>query len=176
MVLPPTVAGVALLVAFGRRGVFGGWLASAGLEIPFTTTAVVLAQLFVAAPFLVRSLQAGFEGVDPTYEQVSATLGVSGLRTFWRVTMPLARPALVSGAVLCWTRALSELGATLIFAGNFEGRTQTMPLAIIQAFESSAGLTGAIALSVILLVVATTLLLLMRVALRRGSPLEAVEA
>jgi molybdate transport system permease protein len=167
MVLPPTVAGVALLVAFGRRGVFGGWLADAGLEIPFTTMAVVLAQLFVAAPFLVRSLQAGFEAVDPAYEQISATLGVSSLRTFWRVTLPLARPALVSGAVLCWTRALSELGATLIFAGNFEGRTQTMPLAIITAFESSAGLTGAIALSVILLAVATVLLVLMRVALRR---------
>lgn len=166
MVLPPTVAGVALLVAFGRRGVFGGWLADAGLELPFTTTAVVLAQLFVAAPFLVRSLQAGFESVDPKYERVSATLGVSALRTFWRVSLPLARPALVSGAVLCWTRALSELGATLIFAGSFEGRTQTMPLAIISAFESSAGLSGAIALSVILLAVALALLVLMRLALR----------
>ena len=168
MVLPPTVAGVALLVAFGRRGLFGGWLASAGVEVPFTTAAVVLAQLFVAAPFLVRSLQAGFESVDPAYEQVAATLGASALRTFWRVTLPLARPALVSGAVLCWTRALSELGATLIFAGSFEGRTQTMPLAIIAAFESSAGLTGAIALSAILLVVALALLALLQVALRRG--------
>ena len=169
MVLPPTVAGVALLVAFGRRGVFGGWLADVGLELPFTTTAVVLAQLFVAAPFLVRSLQAGFESVEPTYERVSATLGVSGLRTFWRVSLPLARPALISGAVLCWTRALSELGATLIFAGNFEGRTQTMPLAIISAFESSAGLSGAITLSVILFVVALALLVLIRLALR-GTP------
>ena len=169
MVLPPTVAGVALLVAFGRRGLFGGWLSSVGLEIPFTTTAVVLAQLFVAVPFLVRSLQAGFEAVDPTYEQISATLGVSPLRTFWQVTLPLARPALISGSVLCWTRALSELGATLIFAGNFEGRTQTMPLAIITAFESNAGLTGAIALSVILLAVATVLLVLMHLVLRRSS-------
>jgi molybdate transport system permease protein len=164
MVLPPTVAGVALLVAFGRRGVFGGWLSEAGLEIPFTTTAVVLSQLFVAAPFLVRSLQAGFESVDPTFERVAATLGVSPLQTFWRVSLPLARPALVSGSVLCWTRALSELGATLIFAGNFEGRTQTMPLAIITAFESRAGLSGAIALSVILLAVALLLLVIMRVA------------
>ena len=172
MVLPPTVAGVALLVAFGRRGLFGAWLSDLGLEIPFTTTAVVLAQLFVSAPFLVRTLQAGFEAVDPTYEQVSATLGVSSLRTFWRVTLPLARPALISGAVLCWTRALSELGATLIFAGNFEGRTQTMPLAIITAFESNAGLTGAIALSVILLIVATALLALMHVVLRRSSAVE----
>ena len=162
MVLPPTVAGVALLVAFGRRGVLGPLLESAGIELPFTTAAVVLAQLFVAAPFLVRSLQAGFEGIDTTYEHVSATLGVSEFRTFWRVTLPLARPALISGAVLCWTRALSELGATLIFAGNFEGRTQTMPLAIISAFESRAGLSGAIALSLVLLVVALTLLLLAR--------------
>jgi molybdate transport system permease protein len=170
MVLPPTVAGVALLVAFGRRGVFGGWLADAGLEIPFTTTAVVLSQLFVSAPFLVRSMQAGFESVDPTYERVSATLGVSELRTFWRVSLPLARPALISGSVLCWTRALSELGATLIFAGSFEGRTQTMPLAIISAFESSAGLAGAIALSLILLVVASILLVAMRLALRGVAP------
>lgn len=170
MVLPPTVAGVALLVAFGRRGVFGGWLADAGLEIPFTTTAVVLSQLFVSAPFLVRSMQAGFESGDPTYERVSATLGVSELRTFWRVSLPLARPALISGSVLCWTRALSELGATLIFAGSFEGRTQTMPLAIISAFESSAGLAGAIALSLILLVVASILLVAMRLALRGVTP------
>jgi molybdate transport system permease protein len=167
MVLPPTVAGVGLLVAFGRRGIFGDWLASAGIEVPFTTGAVILAQLFVSAPFLVRSLQAGFESIDPTYEQVSATLGVSPMRTFWRITLRLAWPALVSGAVLCWTRALSELGATLIFAGSFEGRTQTMPLAIIAALESSAGLPGAIALSVILLAVALVLLVAMRIALRR---------
>lgn len=167
MVLPPTVAGVGLLVAFGRRGIFGEWLSEAGLEVPFTTTAVILAQLFVSAPFLVRSLQAGFESIDPTYEQVSATLGVSAPRTFWRITLRLARPALVSGAVLCWTRALSELGATLIFAGSFEGRTQTMPLAIIAALESSAGLPGAIALSVILLAVALLVLVAMRFALRR---------
>lgn len=168
MVLPPTVAGVALLVAFGRRGLFGAALADAGLDVPFTTTAVVLSQLFVAGPFLVRSLQAGFESVDPTYERVSATLGASSFRTFWRVTLPLARPALITGAVLCWTRALSELGATLIFAGSFEGRTQTMPLAIIAAFESSAGLTGAVTLSVILLIVALALLFAMRLVLRRG--------
>lgn len=167
MVLPPTVAGVALLVAFGRRGVIGGTLADAGVDLSFTTAAVVMAQLFVAAPFLVRSVAAGFEAIDTTYEDVSRTLGVSEWRTFWRVTLPLARPALLSGAVLCWTRALSELGATLIFAGNFEGRTQTMPLAIITAFESSAGLAGAIALSLVLLAVALFLLLLARLAEHR---------
>ena len=168
MVLPPTVAGVALLVAFGRRGVLGSLLADAGVDLAFTTAAVVLAQVFVAGPFLVRSLQAGFEAVDQTYEDVSRTLGVSDLRTFWRVTLPLARPALASGAVLCWTRALSELGATLIFAGNFEGRTQTMPVAIIAAFESSAGLSGAIALSIVLLAVALALLLAVHLVRVRG--------
>lgn len=164
MVLPPTVAGVALLVVFGRRGPFGALLDGAGLQLAFTTTAVVLAQLFVSAPFLARSLKAGFESIDPTYEAVSATLGVSPLAGFWRVTLPLARPALVSGAVLCWARALSELGATLIFAGNFPGRTQTMPLAIISAFESAQGLGAALALSVVLLGVAVVLLVALRLA------------
>ena len=166
LVLPPTVAGVALLVAFGRRGVFGEPLSALGIELAFTTAAVVMAQFFVSAPFLVRTLKAGFEAVDPTYEQVSATLGVSPLRTFFRVTLRLAWPALIGGAVLCWVRALSELGATLIFAGSFPGRTQTMPLAIINAFESSQGLAGALAFSVILLVVAFVLLILLRLALR----------
>ncbi|MEX2238012.1 MAG: ABC transporter permease [Dehalococcoidia bacterium] len=166
IVLPPTVAGVALLVAFGRRGVFGEYLDDAGVTLPFTTAAVILAQLFVATPFLIRSLKAGFESIDPTYEQVSATLGVSPLRTFFRVSLPLARPALIGGSILCWARAISELGATLIFAGNFSGRTQTMPLAIITAFESSRGLAGALALSVILLGVAFALLLALRFVLR----------
>ncbi|MPZ99555.1 MAG: molybdate ABC transporter permease subunit [Dehalococcoidia bacterium] len=162
LVLPPTVAGVALLVAFGRRGVLGPSLEASGIELAFTTAAVIVAQLFVSAPFLARSLKAGFEAVDPAYEAVSATLGISALRTFWRISLPLARPALISGSVLCWSRALGELGATLIFAGNFEGRTQTMPLAIITAFQSSSGLAGAMALSVILVGVAFVLLLLMR--------------
>ncbi len=164
MVLPPTVAGVALLVTFGRRGPFGPLLEAAGLELAFTTTAVVLSQLFVSAPFLARSLKAGFEAVDPAYEAVSATLGVSPIAGFWRVTLPLARPALLSGSVLCWARALSELGATLIFAGNFPGRTQTMPLAIITAFESAQGLAAAVAISVVLLVVAALLLVGLRLA------------
>ena len=168
LVLPPTVAGVALLVAFGRRGIIGQHLDDLGIQLAFTTNAVILAQLFVAAPFLVRSLKAGFESVDPAYERVSATLGVSPLRTFWRVTLRLSWPALLSGAVLCWARALSELGATLIFAGNFQGQTETMPLAIITAFESSQGLAGALALSVILLGVAFALLLALRLVVRRG--------
>jgi molybdate transport system permease protein len=168
IVLPPTVAGVALLVAFGRRGVIGEPLDDAGFRIGFTTTAVVLAQLFVSAPFYIRTVKAGFESVAPAYEGVAWTLGASQLRTFFRVTLPLAWPSIVAGAVLCWARALSELGATLIFAGNLQGRTQTMPLAIISAFESGKSIDVPIAVSVILVVAAAILLLLLRVIARKA--------
>jgi molybdate transport system permease protein len=168
IVLPPTVAGVALLVALGRRGVIGERLDAAGIDIAFTTTAVVLAQLFVSAPFYIRTAKAGFESVEPVYEGVASTLGASPLRTFWRVTLPLAWPSLVAGAILCWARALSELGATLIFAGNLEGHTRTMPLAIISAFESGQSIDVPIALSLILVAAAAVLLLLLRV-LARGA-------
>ena len=167
IVLPPTVAGVALLVALGRRGLVGEHLSS--VDIAFTTSAVVLAQLFVSAPFYIRTAKAGFEEVEPRYEGVAWTLGASQLRTFWRVTLPLAWPSIVAGAILCWARALSELGATLIFAGNFQGRTQTMPLAIISAFESGRSIDVPIALSVILVGAAAVLLLLLRV-LARNAP------
>jgi len=150
IVLPPTVAGVALLVTLGRRGVIGETLDASGLQIAFTTAAVVLAQLFVSAPFYIRTVKAGFEAVEPVYEGVASTLGASPLRTFWRVTLPLAWPSVVAGSILCWARALSELGATLIFAGNLQGETQTMPLAIISAFESGRSINVPIALSVIL--------------------------
>jgi len=169
IVLPPTVAGVALLVALGRRGVVGETLDGWGLDIAFTTTAVVLAQLFVSAPFYIRTAKAGFESVDVTYEGVASTLGASPLRTFFQVTLPLAWPSLVAGAILCWARALSELGATLIFAGNFEGRTRTMPLAIISAFESGESIDVPIALAVILVGAAAVLLLLLRV-LAKAAP------
>jgi molybdate transport system permease protein len=169
IVLPPTVAGVALLVALGRRGVVGETLHAWGLDIAFTTTAVVLAQLFVSAPFYIRTAKAGFESVDVTYEGVASTLGASPMRTFFQVTLPLAWPSLVAGAILCWARALSELGATLIFAGNFEGRTRTMPLAIISAFDSGKSIDVPIALSVILVGAAAVLLLLLRV-LAKAAP------
>jgi molybdate transport system permease protein len=169
IVLPPTVAGVALLVALGRRGVVGETLDAWGLDIAFTTTAVVLAQLFVSAPFYIRTAKAGFDSVDVTYEGVASTLGASPLRTFFQVTLPLAWPSLVAGAILCWARALSELGATLIFAGNFEGRTRTMPLAIISAFESGESIDVPIALAVILVGAAAVLLLLLRV-LAKAAP------
>jgi molybdate transport system permease protein len=164
IVLPPTVAGVALLTAFGRRGLFGQPLSQwFGVEITFTTAAVVFAQLIVAAPFYVRAARGGFEATDPQLERVAYTLGASRIETFFRVTVPQARPALLAGVVLCWTRALGELGATLIFAGSLAGTTRTMPLAIIDALErSSLGLSGAISLSLILLGVALALLVLFR--------------
>ena len=163
MVLPPAVAGVALLITFGRRGWVGGWLEQQfGLTVGFTTVAVVLAQLFVAAPFYVKSAKAGFEATDPNFERVSATLGLGKIPTFWRVTVPLALPSLLSGMVMTWARALGEFGATIMFAGSFEGRTQTMPLAIYGALEGSGGLDQALALSVILVVASFTVLIVVK--------------
>ena len=162
IVLPPTVAGVALLVAFGRRGEIGRYFDDAGINLAFTTTAVVIAELFVSAPYYIRSAKAGFESIDPQYERVAATLGASPLRIFWRIVLPLCWPSVVAGAILCWARALSELGATLIFAGNFPGRTQTMPLAIINAFEAGRPIEVSLALALILVVTAGILLGLLR--------------
>lgn len=164
IVLPPTVAGVALLTAFGRRGLAGEPIETlTGFTFGFSATAVVMAQLLVAAPFYVRAARAGFAATDPDLERVAYTLGASRLRAFFRIVVPQARPALAAGAVLCWSRALGELGATLIFAGNLQGKTQTMPLAIISAFEgSSLGLAGATALSLILLAVALAVLVTFR--------------
>ncbi len=171
IVLPPTVAGVALLTAFGRRGLLGEPIeAWTGLTFGFTTTAVIMAQLLVAAPFYVRAAKSGFEATDAITERVAYTLGASRLRTFFRITVPQAWPALLAGIVLCWARSMGELGATLIFAGNLEGKTQTMPLAVLSAFEgSSLGLPGAIALSLILLAVALVVLVLFRLVSRRAS-------
>ena len=166
MVLPPAVAGVALLMAFGRRGLLAPLLNPLGIELAFTTAAVVLAQSFVAGPFYVRAARAGFAAVDPVLEGVSRTLGVSALATFWRVTVPLALPALLGGAVMSWARALGEFGATIMFAGNFVGRTQTMPLAVYQAMETD--LNVSLTLSTILVVVSFAVLLVFRTVVRRG--------
>jgi len=160
IVLPPVVAGVALLMAFGRRGVFGDELRATGIELAFTTKAVILAQVFVSAPFYIRAAKAGFQSIDQTLEQMAYTLGASRWRTFVQVTLPLAFPAVLGGIVLCWARALSEFGATMMFAGNFRGRTQTMPLAIMTAMESD--LFAALSISVILLAVTFLILLLLR--------------
>ena len=167
IVLPPVVAGVAMLMAFGRGGIIGGFLDDAGFDISFTTTAVVFAQIFVAAPFYVRSAKLGFQSVARDYEDVSQTLGVSPLATFWRITLPLAAPAIITGLGLSWARALSEFGATIMFAGNLMGETQTMPLAIMTAMETSGGLGSALALSALLLVVSVIALSALTLASRR---------
>jgi molybdate transport system permease protein len=166
MVLPPAVAGIALLLVFGRRGLIGSWLDSVGLGVAFTPVAVVLAQLFVAAPFFVKTASVGIASVEPELEAAAAVDGATPWQVFWRVTMPLARRALVGGAALCWARALGEFGATIIFAGNYPGRTQTMPLAIYLGFETSLG--QAIVLSTLLLVVSLAVLLVTRALLDRG--------
>ena len=129
MVLPPVVGGIALLLAFGRRGLIGAWLVSIGISLPFTTAAVVMAETFVAMPFLVLTVEAGLRSMDRRYEDAARTLGAGRWTVFWRVTVPLIAPSLAAGAVLCWARALGEFGATITFAGNFPGVTQTMPLA-----------------------------------------------
>src|SRR5213596_3801789 len=166
MVLPPAVAGVALLMTFGRRGILGPWLDLMGLQVGFTTVAVILAQTFVSAPFYIRAARAGFQSVDQELERVAYTLGHSAVSTFLRVTVPLAFPALLGGAVMAWARALGEFGATIMFAGNLRGSTQTMPLAIYLAMESD--LSTALALSALLILVPFSVLLLMRVLLHRG--------
>ncbi len=160
VVLPPSVAGLALLMAFGRRGVLGGWLEAVGISLPFTAAAVVLAQTFVAAPFYVRAARLGFAGVDVQLEEAAYTEGASQWQLFRHVMLPLSGRALLSGLVLCWARALGEFGATILFAGNLPGRTQTMPLAIYLGFESDLGV--ALALSAVLLVVSAILLAVLR--------------
>jgi molybdate transport system permease protein len=149
IVLPPVVVGLAMLMAFGRQGIVGSALESAGINLPFTTAAVIFAQVFVAAPFYIRSAKLGFQSVSPDFEDVSQTLGVSPWATFWRLTLPLAAPSIVGGLALAWARAISEFGATIMFAGNLPGRTQTMPLAILTALESDLG--SALTLSALLL-------------------------
>jgi len=160
MVLPPSVAGIALLLAFGRRGILGQWIDEAGLSIAFTTTAVVLAQTFVAAPFYIKTAIAGFEGVDRELEQAAAVDGASPRQVFTHITVPLCWPVLLGGLVMSWARALGEFGATIIFAGNFPGRTQTMPLAIYIGFELDLGL--ALTLSIILLAISYLVLFLVK--------------
>lgn len=157
LVLPPVVGGVALLLVLGRNGIVGRWLDSAfGITLPFTTPGVVLAEAFVAMPFLVISVEGALRAADPRYEEAAATLGASRLTAFRRVTLPLIAPGIGAGAVLAWARALGEFGATITFAGNFPGRTQTMPLAVYLAMESEP--EAAIALSLVLLAVSIAVL------------------
>jgi molybdate transport system permease protein len=160
VVLPPVVGGVALLAVFGRRGLIGQWLEPLGIHLPFTTAGAVLAETFVAMPFFVLAMEGALRGLDRRLEDAARTLGATRWTVFRRVTMPLVRPSLAAGAALCWARALGEFGATITFAGNFPGRTQTMPLAVYMALETrpEAGL----ALSLVLLTVSLAILVLLR--------------
>jgi molybdate transport system permease protein len=161
MVLPPVVGGVALLLAFGRRGLAGEALQRlTGVTLPFTTAGAVLAETFVAMPFLVVAVEAGIRQVDVGYEEAAATLGAGPWMRFRRVLLPLVAPTLAAGAALCWARALGEFGATITFAGNLPGRTQTMPLAVYVALETNPD--GAVALSLVLLAVSLAVLVALR--------------
>ncbi len=162
IVIPPAVIGVGLLQTFGRRGILGPALESIGLSVPFTPTAVVLAQVVVAAPFFVQAGANAFRKVDDDLMIVARTLGASRAKTFFRVAVPVAMPGLVAGASLAWARALGEFGATLLFAGNMTGKTQTMPLAIYTALESDV--RAALVMSMVLAGVSVVLLVTLRLA------------
>lgn len=160
VVLPPAVAGLGLLIAFGRRGIFGPALESVGISLPFTTAAVVLAQTFVAAPFYIRAAQVGFQQVEMEIEDAARVDGAGGWTLFWFITLPLARRALAAGLALSWARALGEFGATILFAGSLQGRTQTMPLLVYNVLERN--INAAIWTGLLLIVLALAALLLAR--------------
>lgn len=167
VVLPPSAAGIALLLAFGRLGLLGEYLSIFGIQIGFTTAAVVIAELFVAAPFYVRQATTGFGEVDRGIEEAALVDGADRLRAFFKITVPLAFPALVAGAVTAWARALGEFGATIIFAGSFQGVTRTIPLAIFAEFENN--FDASVALSVLVLGFAFTVILTVRFLTRRAT-------
>jgi molybdate transport system permease protein len=161
LVLPPVVGGVALLLAFGRTGFVGRLLDSwFGLTIPFTPIAVVMAETFVAMPFLIITVEGALRSADQGFEEAAATLGAKRMTVFRRVTLPLVAPSLGAGAVLCWARALGEFGATITFAGSFPGQTETMPIAVYYALENDPD--AAIALSLVLLLVSIVVLVSLR--------------
>ena len=161
MVLPPVVGGIALLLAFGRRGLLGSWLDSTfGITFPFTTAGVVMAETFVAMPFLVLTVEAGLRSMDRRYEEAARALGAHRWTVLTRVTLPLIAPSLFAGAVLCWARALGEFGATITFAGNFPGVTQTMPLAVYLQLETNP--ESSFVLSLVLLSVSLLVLIGLR--------------
>jgi NifC-like ABC-type porter/molybdate ABC transporter, permease protein len=166
VVMPPAVAGIALLMAYGRLGVAGQYFNMFGITFAFTTTAVIMAQLFVASPFYIRQARTSFEDVDRAYEHAARTLGASPVRTFFSVTVPIALNGLVTGAILSWARALGEFGATIMFAGNFQGRTQTMPLAIYMAMNID--LNAALILSIILVIISFVVIVAIKMLTSRG--------
>lgn len=161
IVLPPVVGGVALLLAFGRRGLLGQWLdAAVGVRLPFTTAGAVLAETFVAMPFFVLTVEGALRSMDRRLEDAARTLGAGRWRVFSHVTLPLIRPSVQAGAALCWARALGEFGATITFAGNFPGRTQTIPLAVYLALESNPD--AGVVLSLVLLALSLAVLVGLR--------------
>ena len=164
-VLPPVVAGVALLITFGRFGLIGRYLTPLGISIPFTTVAVVMAQMFVSSPFFINRARAGLEQLDPRYESAAHTLRASEFYTFRRVVLPLIRPILLTGAGLAWARALGELGATITFAGSFPGVTETMPIAVYNA--ANIDIDSAVALSVVLMAISFAVLISMQIGQKR---------
>jgi molybdate transport system permease protein len=166
IVLPPSAAGIALLLAFGRLGLVGGYLNAFGITLSFTTVAVVMAEVFVAAPFYVRQAATGFAGVERAIEEAALVDGANRTAAFLKITVPLAFPALVAGAVTAWARALGEFGATIIFAGNLRGITQTIPLAIFSEFQSN--IDAAVALSVLVLGFAFAVILTVHYLSRRA--------
>ena len=161
IVLPPSVAGLALLLAFGRHGLAGGSLELVGITLPFTTLAVIVAQVFVSMPFYVRAARSGFRSVEPEIEEAARVDGASENVVLLRVTLPLSAPALGAGVVLAWARALGEFGATILFAGNIEGRTQTLPLLVYSEFQDS--LDSAMAAATILVLAALGVLVAVRI-------------
>ena len=169
LVLPPAVAGIGLLVAFGRAGLLGSSLQALGIEIPFTQVAVVMALSFVAIPFYVRQAIVSFAAVDPQLLAASRTLGAGRLRTFGRIALPMAMPGLTAGATLAWARALGEFGATIMFAGSFQGVTQTLSLAIYSQFEAGSkdATTVALAMAGLLVIVSAGLLVGVKLMIRR---------
>lgn len=170
IVLPPAVAGLALLLVFGRSGLLGSWLVSGGIVIPFSTAAVVLAQVFVAAPFFILAARAGLAGVDADIEDAARVDGASEWQLFRWVTLPQAAPALAAGLVMCWARAMGEFGATIMFAGNVPGRTQTLPLSVYAEFQGG-DLEASIAAATILVLAAFGVLVAVR-GLRWGRTLD----
>ncbi len=166
IVLPPAVAGLSLLLVFGRRGLLGAPLNELGVRITFTELAVIIAQTFIAVSLFIRAASIGFAGVEPELEDAAAIDGANPWQIFRRVTLPISRRAVLSGAAMAWARALGEFGATIIFAGNFPGRTQTMPLAIYLGFELNMDV--AVTLSIILVAFSFVVLLLVKLVLGRG--------
>jgi len=170
IVLPPSVAGLALLLALGRNGLIGQPLTAIGITLPFTTVAVVIAQMFVSAPFFIRAARAGFQGVDREIEDAARVDGATERDVAWRITIPLAAPVLASGIVMTWARALGEFGATIMFAGNVAGRTQTLPLVVYGEFQAG-DVDASVAAAAVLILAAFAVLVAVR-GLRWGRALD----